>query len=152
MAWMRQCREGLMVLGVALAVAAPASAQTPAAADDQYGQPVPAQPTPAPEQTPVPDGSKAPDQGGQAPTSGSGDDGGGPGVDVRGERESGTVGGSGESGASGDAALPLADSRGSELPFTGFDVAALVFLALALLAAGTLIRALARRRAAGDAT
>lgn len=126
-------------------------------------------PTPSPQPTAAPTASPTPDDGGLAPredggknaNGGQNDDNGGPGgkKDNGGRKGADGGGGGGGGGNRGDVsggvagnengdALPLRESQGGSLPFTGLDLALIVLLGLGLLAAGTMLRLGDRFRAA----
>ena len=142
-------RTALLVIAlvaIMATVCAPAPAQntfpeTARAAQDQYGQPPgsgDAQPT----------ATAAPQSGGEQSRPGGGDD-----DDSSGpSRGDGSPGGR-EQGAGNPAgtALPLQDAKGGKLPFTGLDLLALVLLGALLVAAGSALAVVARRRGTNTA-
>ncbi len=110
-------------------------------------------PTPSPTATVAP--TATPDNGGLAPDDGNGDD---EPSDDGNDGNNGGLGGEGDKGDKGNPggiagtqngdALPLRDSQGGSLPFTGLDLVLIVLLGLGLLAAGSALRLGDRFRAA----
>lgn len=148
---------GVLTATLVAGFALPASAfqNHRAAAVDQYGTPTP---TPAATATVAPAAVPGP-TGTSGRASGTGTNA-GPGFEHPGggrgngseDPASGGGAGSEDPGVAGDVVgggsgvLPLADSQGGSLPFTGLDLVVLVYIGVLLLVAGFIAKLIERRR------